>query len=176
MPIKYGEIFVKHNTDNLWTNAVFWFGYDEQTVSEDSTIIVKFDDDDVQEISSELCGANNIKFNAHISINKDDKEYMYFKREPMKRHNSTLSLYFCGIFKNYKMYDYNNNLASYFNCIYYKYKIANPVKKIDVFAILRVKSSVSSPRYQVAYDSDDFSKEELLYLINCIFRDTNIQI
>jgi hypothetical protein len=35
---------------------------------------------------------------------------------------------------------------------------------MNVFAILRVKSSVSSPRYQVA---DDFSKEEILYNLYC---------
>jgi hypothetical protein len=178
MTIKYGEIYVKHNTENLWTSTVFWLGYDEQTVSEDSTIIVKFDDGDVQEVSNELFETNNkIKIGQYITITNDSKEHMYFKRDPKKNPNGTQELFFGGIFKNYKNYDANNNIGSYSNCIYYKHKLVDTskVKKMDVFAILRVKSSVSSPIYQVAYDSDDFSKEAILYLINCIFRDKPTQ-
>ena len=169
MPIKYGEIYVKHNTENFWTNMVFWFGYDEQTVSEDSTIIVKFDDGDVQEVSNELFETNDkIKISQYITIKNDSKKHHYFKRHSKTNSDGAQELFFGNIFKNYKNYDVNNNIASYSNCIYYKHKVVdtNTVKKMDVFAILRVKSSVSSPRYQVAYDSDEFSKEAILYLIN----------
>jgi hypothetical protein len=177
MPIKYGEIYVKHNTENLWTNVVFWFGYDEQSVSEESTIIVKFDDGDVQEVSNKLFETNyNIKISECITIKNDVKEHVYFKRDPKKNSDGTQSLVFGNIFKNYTNYDANNNIASYFNCIYYKHKLLDSrVKKMDVFTIVRIKSNVSSPRYQIAYDSDDFSKDSIMYLINCIFRDKPTQ-
>lgn len=172
MPTKYGEIYVKHNTENLWTSTVFWLGYDEQIVSDDSTIIVKFDDGDVQEVSNELYESNDkIKISQYITIKNDSKEHMYFKRDPKTNPDGTQQLFFGNIFKNYELYDNNNNISSYFNCIYYKHKVVDTkAKKMDVFAILRVKSSVSSPRYQIAYDSDDFTKESILYIINCIFR------
>jgi hypothetical protein len=178
MTIKYGEIYVKHNTENLWTSTVFWLGYDEQTVSEDSTIIVKFDDGDVQEVSNELFDTNNkIKIGQSITITNDSKEHMYFKRDPKKNPDGTQEICVGGIFQNYKNYDFENSIGSYLNCIYYKFELFEytKLKKMDVFAILRVKSSVSSPRYQVAYDSDEFSKETILHLINCIFRDKPTQ-
>ena len=173
MPIKYGEIFVKHNTENLWTNTVFWFGYDEQTVSEDSTIIVKFDDGDVQEVSNDLFETNDkIEISEYMIIKNDSERHKYFKRNPKKESDGTTSLSVGGIFKNYNNFNLDNSIASYFNYVYYKFKFVDTeLKKIDVFAVLRIKSSVSSPKYQVAYNSDDFSKEEILYLINCIFRD-----
>lgn len=177
MPIKYGEIFIKHNTENLWTSTVFWIGYDEQTVSEDSIIIVKFDDGDVQEVSNELFETNDkIKIRQYITIKNDDKkDNYYFKQDPTTKPDGTQGLFFGYIFKNYKNYDINNSIGSYFNCIYYKDKLVYTSKVKNIFAILRVKSSVSSPIYQVAYDSDDFSKESILYLINCIFRDKTTQ-
>jgi hypothetical protein len=177
MTIKYGEIYVKHNTENLWTNMVFWVSHREQTVSEDSTIVVKFDDGDVQEISNELFGTNDkIEIGKNFIIKHDNAEHTYFKQNPEKESDGTRTLCFRGIFKNYKIYDSNNNIASYYNSIYYKHKLVDTtVKKMDVFAILRVKSSVSSPIYKIAYDSDDLSKEEILYIINCIFRDKTTQ-
>lgn len=180
MPIKYGEIYIKHNTENLWTNAVFWIGYDEQTVSDDSTIIVKFEDGDVQEVSNELFGTNdNIEIGKNCIIKHDNAEHTYFKQNPLKNSDGTISLYFGGIFKKYKNYDTINNIASYSNCIYYKHKFVDDkddgVKKMFVFAILRVKSCLTSPRYQIAYNSEYLSKEEILYIINCIFRDKTTQ-
>jgi hypothetical protein len=180
MTIKYGEIYAKHNTENLWTSTVFWFGYDEQTVSEDSIIIVKFADGDVQEVSKKSSHAvdKNIEFKNYeyiipsiFSIKRGDRDSLYFKLEPKINNDGIHTLVFQNIFKNYEHYDSNNNITSYFNCIYYRHKAVDCiVKKENVFSILRVKSSISSPRYQIAYDSDDFSKEEIQALINRIFR------
>jgi hypothetical protein len=196
MPIKYGEIFIKHNTNNLWANAVFWFGYDEQPVSEDSTIIVKFDDDDIQEVSNKSTNVN-FEFNndtyyiptivtikrkcRDIDIYINDK---YFRIEPKINNDGKRKLVFRNIFKNYEHYNSNNTVASYFNCIYSKVKVIESekvveserkaavftVKEVEVFSVVRIKSSISSPRYQIAYDSNEFSKDELLVLINYIFR------
>jgi hypothetical protein len=180
MTIKYGEIFVKHNVENVWTSTIFWLGYDEQIVSEDSTIIVKFEDGDIQEVSNELSSDKIVKIEfcvngaynppSYFIIKCDDKEHMYFTRKP-KDKNGEYGLSFKDIFTNYEHYDDNNNLPSYFNCIYFKNKLVDTtVKEMDVFAILRIKSNVSSPRYQIVYDSDHFSKDIILYLINYIFR------
>jgi hypothetical protein len=184
MTIKYCEVFVKHNTENLWTSTIFWLGYDEQIVLEDSTIIVNFDDD-IREVSNKSPEPNfKIEFNAqdngyntpsHITFRYDNidkvKDKFYFNKKPNKNNDGTHTLLFNGMFKNYEHYKVNNNIPSYFNCIYYKYKFVDSIlKKINVFSILRIKSSILSPRYQIAYDSDEFSKDELLYLINIIFR------
>lgn len=98
MPIKYGEIYVKHNTENLWNSTVFWtvfwLGYDEQAVSEDSTIIVKFDDGDVQEVSNkssdeivktEFCVNDTYNPPSNFIIKRDDKEHSYFMRNQKEK-------------------------------------------------------------------------------------------
>jgi hypothetical protein len=178
MPIKYVEIFIKHNTENLWTNAVFWFGYDEQPVSKNSTIIVKFDDDDVQEVYNKSTNSDvNFEFTNDkyfiptiFTIKRKDNNNIYFRIDPKINNDGKQTLVFRNIFKKYEHYNCNNNMASYFNCIYYRNKLVESVKKVEVFSVVRIKSSISSPRYQIAYDSNEFSKDELLVLINYIFR------
>jgi hypothetical protein len=62
---------------------------------------------------------------------------------------------------------YDNNLImnSKYNCIYNCYKHKFP----DVFGIIKIKSTELMPRFQFAYDSDEFTKEEIIYLIYTIF-------
>lgn len=77
-----------------------------------------------------------------------------------------MSLSFKPVFKNCQYYDVNDRNSSYFNCIYYKDKMTNgTLQKINVFAIMKTKSSVSSPIYNIAYDSDEFSKDDVLSII-----------
>ena len=174
MKVKYGEIFVKHNTEDLWTNASLWLGYDEETInSEDTTIIVEFDDKDIREVSNKSTNSNvNIEFkNDKYIIKRGDKDNVYFAEEPHIGTYGKRSLGVGKIFKNYKYYDAANGIASSFTCIYCKHNVVDGiVKKLLGFSLIRIKSSISSPRYQMAYNSDEFSKDEILCLINCIFR------
>lgn len=171
MNVKYGEIFIKHNTENLWTNAVFWFGYDEQPVSEDSSIIVEFEDKDIHEVSNKSTKLDVNSKNQCFTIKRRDKDTIYFAEKPHIGTYGKRSLDVGTIFKNYKHYDSTENTASYYTCIYYRNNDVDGILKKHLgFSIIRIKSSISSPRYQIAYNSDELSKDEILCLINCIFK------
>ena len=56
--------------------------------------------------------------------------------------------------------------SSCFNCIYYCTKDGTK----NVFSILKLYSNIAKPRFLLAYDSDEFNKDEVIYLVNCIFK------
>ena len=58
------------------------------------------------------------------------------------------------------------NIKSVYNSIYYCYR---DLTKQEIFGIIRIKSNGYMPRFQFAYDSDEFTKEEIVYLIHHIF-------
>ena len=57
-------------------------------------------------------------------------------------------------------------VSSCFNCIYYCHKYGTQ----NVFSILKLYSNEDKPRFLLAYDSDEFNKDEVIYLVNCIFK------
>jgi hypothetical protein len=59
------------------------------------------------------------------------------------------------------------NTESKYNC----YKELKP----EIFGIIRIKSNEYMPRFQFAYDSDEFTKEEIVYLIHYILNQSNLQ-
>ena len=65
------------------------------------------------------------------------------------------------------------SIPSCYNGIYYCYK-SN--EKPEIFGIIRIKSNEYMPRYQFAYDDEEITKEEVIYLINYIFncKDDNL--
>lgn len=174
--IKYGEIFIIHNLENILTNLYFFIGYDELYVSEESTIIIQFDDEEIHNTNDKLC---DVRFrynhdNTHLpSSFKTYNNTRYFKKE-CKIIDDKPSLNFNSLFHQFKKYDTNNNISSYFNGIYFRpQSINNKMSKIDKFGIVRVKSSSSSPMYHFAYDSSEFSKDQLINIINSMFRKKN---
>lgn len=175
MKVKYCEIFVKHNIEDLWTNATLWFGYDEETIiSKDTTIVVQFDDEDIHDISNT---SNNLDVSwkgiapPRFTIKRDDKHTMYFKVEPYTKKNGQKTLDILNIFEKYKKYNRDNTCASDFTCLYCTYKQHDDVdKKKLAFSLIRIQSSISTPRYQMAYNSLEFNKDEIMGLINCIFK------
>lgn len=65
---------------------------------------------------------------------------------------------------DYKKHRTTIKEESIYNCIYYVLK-----DKIDVLAILRIKSSDTKPRFLLAYDDEYFEKEYIIYFVNYIF-------
>jgi hypothetical protein len=74
---------------------------------------------------------------------------------------------FSNFFNNYTKYSNQNLVVSKYNSIYYNY---NNLGESQIFGIVGLKSSESKPRFQFAYDSDEFTKEEIIYIINYIFK------
>jgi hypothetical protein len=176
MNIKYCEITIIHNYEDNWVNNIKnWLGYELFNI-ENSDIILLFDDDTIYDVSKNL---KDFDFQFFVSRNSNDilpiyfknkksKIYtpIYFKTTPFEDENN-LTLNFSELFKFYDKYKQYKVVPSIYNCIYFCYKNIN---KPDVFSIVKTYSNEDKPRFLLAYDSEEFDKETIIYLINCIFK------
>ena len=173
--IKYGEISVIHNVDSILTNLYFFFGYDEQYVSKESSIIIKFDEGESHNINNRVYDCRfryNYKSTYLPSSFKTNGNLVYFKK--CKNNDDTLDSQFTELFEQSEKYDITTNLSSYFNGIYFRHQSINgKITKVKKFGIVRLKSGIYSPIYKFAYDSSEFSKDHIIFIINNIFRRNN---
>lgn len=177
MSIKYGEFAVIHNKEE---ESIFTYIYrewfdNEVKADKSSQIVILFEDGEICEINDKLKDFH-YKFLDDSTMptpryfdkkTTNEKEYkkIYFKKDT-EIINGIRQLNLTSLFKNYSKYAKENAIASAYNSIYYHHKNSD---KPDIFGIVRIKSSESKPRFQFAYNSDEFSKEEVIYLINYIF-------
>jgi hypothetical protein len=184
MPIKYGDLTIIHKeTENVFTTLRTWLGY-EKYATKESKLIFLFDDGEVYDVEDKLKDFkykfSPICFGFYYPIyfektecEKDEKETktkhnynrIYFFKKPLVE-NKKSRLDFKPLFSSYTKYDHALKEPSIYNCIYYCHK---SVDKPNIFGIIRIKSSESMPRFQFAYDTEEFTKEEIIYLINYIF-------
>lgn len=182
MPIKYGDLTIIYNQEDapIITSLLIWMGYEDNPPI-NSKYIFLFDD-------GEICDSNNFKdlnykflhhkfLNGFLSsipipryfIKPTEEKETYFYKDLVKEDNHNCLLDFNELFSLYSKYDFCVNINSVHNVIYYRYK---QLEKQDVFGIIRIKSSGYMPRFQFAYDSDEFTKEEIIYIIRHIFYPT----
>jgi hypothetical protein len=166
MPIKYGDLTIIYNEQ--YTIFSF-FGYKE------SKLIFLFEDDTICEVDDKIKNIH-FKFNESYpnqlptSFEKDvigeDNKKIYCKTNPSVHTSGVLYMPLAPFFG--KKYDKSitRYIASNYNGTYYNHKLDSNIK---VFGILRIESSDNMPRYRFAYDSEEFTKEEVMYLINRIF-------
>jgi len=180
MPIQYGEFTIIHNEEeeNL-VKSIFrtWLGYEFQAI-QTSQIVILFEDGEICEINDKFKDFNYKFLDDNTSatpyhfdknkLNKEKYERTYFKKSPTRDNDGNLRLDFHHLFESYTKYVKLNTTASKYNFIYYI--IDTSQKNPEVFGVIRIKSSESKPRFQFAYDSEHFSKEEVIYLINYIFK------
>ena len=168
MPICYGDLTIIYDQSNPFTNFLVWLQA-EFIPHYNCKCILLFD-------TGEICDTDtktdfNFKF-----LNRGDRVLPSYFDKNTDSYNTT---YFCKktndipidptqLFSSYSKY--NSFIPSDYNGIYYCYKnLGNP----DVFGLIRIKSNANMPRYQFAYDSDEFTRDELIYLIHSIFNPTN---
>lgn len=173
MPIQYGEITIIHNEeDEGFINSIFrtWLNYEFKPNS-NSQIVILFEDGEICDINDKLKDFEYKFLNSSTSrtpgyFEKKNKK-IYFKKSPITNDKGEERLKFTDLFKSYSKYSQFNLRPSTYNCIYYHNINCN---KPEVFGVVRLKSSENKPRFQFAYDNDEFSKEEVIYLINYIFK------
>jgi hypothetical protein len=171
MSIKYGELTIVHNKEEtgIFTNLSLWFG-NEISIKKESNFVFLFEDGEIYDTEKNLKDFNfkfsvsNIQ-NLPIYFDKNDKK-TYFYKKPIIENNH-YKLDFKKIFSSYSKFNTSTNLPSIYNCIYYFHKSSETP---EAFGIIRIKSNEYMPRFQFAYDSEEFTKEEFIYLINYIFR------
>lgn len=155
MPIKYGDLTIVY-TPQTW---IEWLN--QETIQEDQYVFL-FEDNEICELKDKYV---DLKFKFLIS-SFDSRLPSYFE----KPTENNLHVYFkCDtsmdtIFSAYSKNDLS--VPSQYNGIYYCHKNMLP----EVFGIKRIKSTENMPRYQIAYDTDEFTKEELIYILYSIFK------
>lgn len=174
MPIKYAEITTIFNLEketmmNYFNRLLLM---NENQTNENDTIIISFEENEVICDVKKEC-LNNSKvmmtmgpkfFDLPLYFGMKDNNDKTFFSKPPQECNGTRKLNFNPIFANYKKHRTTKKEESIYNCIYYVLK-----NKIDVLAILRIKSSNTKPRFLLAYDDEYFKKEYIIYFVNYIF-------
>jgi len=102
---------------------------------------------------------------------KESKERRIYFHKGMDVKASTSLLDFNQLFKSYSKFKCDMNILSEYNGIYYCYKssLNSTTNQPEIFGLISIKSTEQMPRFQFAYDSDEFTKEEIVYLIHHIF-------
>lgn len=177
MTTKYGECTIIYNQEqSIITRLLVWLK-DEEHAQKNCNYIFLFDDGEICEYDDKIINFNFKFCNSLLStmplyfeknINKETKKQVYFYKETT--HNCLLD--FNQLFSLYSKYDYRLNITSGYNGIYYCHK--NSLKP-EIFGLIRIKSNEYMPRFQFAYDSDEFTKEEIVYLIYTIFNPMYLQ-
>lgn len=173
MPIKYGELTIVYKDQTLFTNLLIWLNY-EVKPPVNSKYIFLFEDGEINEYDDKIKNFNFDFFNNIFpamplyfekrKINKYDNN-IYFYKKPIKKNN-IYTLNVNKLFNLYSKYDKQIIIPSKYNVIYYCHKSE---EEPEVFGIIHIKSNEYMPRFQFAYDSDEFTKEEIVYLIYNIF-------
>jgi hypothetical protein len=124
MPIKYGELTIIYNKENILTNLLTWLIYDDKPQNNTKYIFL-FDD-------GEICDSNDKFQDLHFKFCDGFKSVMplYFEKT-RKNQDSRRSTYFYKIpeeksvldlnrlFRLYSKYDQCLNIESQYNSIYY---------------------------------------------------------
>jgi hypothetical protein len=170
MTIKYGELtIIKNDEQTILSSLLYWitskkseyiFLFDDGTICDyDDKIHVDLDFEFLNRVYSVLPAYFEKKIN-----DNNQRLRVYFDKK-INTESSDSLLHFNQLFSSYLKYKSEMNILSKYNCIYYCHKSL----KTEIFGLLRIKSSEQMPRYQFAYDSDEFTKEEIIYLIHYIF-------
>jgi hypothetical protein len=161
MSIKYGELTIIYKKQITIGPFLTWLNV-EYPNKEDQYIFL-FDD-------GEICELNDKKIDFNFEFFRLNNDLPRYFKKP-----KTTPFYFRYFIKNNPNLDklfntYSKNdlcIHSIYNGIYFSFK---HTLKPEVFGIKRIKSSDTMPRYQFAYDTDDFTKEETMYILHSILK------
>jgi len=193
MTIKYGELtIIKDKEQTTISSLLNWITNEEYKVKK-SKYIFLFDDGKICDAEDKLLENFNFRFLNDINLNlipfsftnsiryklpiyfeiksKESKTSRIYFHKGMDVKTSHSLLDFNQLFISYSKFKCDMNILSEYNCIYYCYKflLNSETNKPEIFGLIRIKSTDQMPRFQFAYDSDEFTKEEIVYLIHHIF-------
>jgi len=160
MPIHYGDLTIVYNP--ILQTWVEWIK--GETNQKDQQYVFLFEDNEICELKDKYVNLN-FEF-LFPSFNTCYLPLYFQKPKPtdgvyFKDYTPNLEMIFSAYSKN------DLSIPSPYNGIYYCHKKS---LKPEVFGIKRIKSTENMPRYQFAYDTDEFTKDEMVYLLYSIFK------
>ena len=160
--MNYCEITII-NKEGLFNRLERLFGY-EQIFSESATIDLVFEDDNGNIYIKEFK-----EFNYEFLVGIVSNLPLHFKKNGNQIYFKKTELDFTQLFANHEKIVKNKMIKSNYNCVYYSYI---NFEQIDVFSIVKIASPESTTqRFILAYHLDEFSKDEINYIVECIFKD-----
>lgn len=165
MPIKYAEITIIINLKKepmiKYLNRLI---SNENSMDDNDTILVVFDtDESICEINNETTNKSLVWGSYGPGVITPNYFYMknslFVKTRSVYDINGFQTLNFKSIFSNSKKNLSMQKVASIYNVIYE-----------DVLYMVKIQSSSEMPRFLLAYDDSYFERDDIIYFVNCIFK------
>ncbi len=187
--MKYGELTIIYDNDtqtDIFSKLVSWLNDIYNPIAE---YIFLFEDGEIYKKHDNIKDFVNFNYIYTNGIFTDKlpsvirKQYnsnnindiIWFYKTPIKindnENDKSYTLNFKNLFAGYNKYHISIRSESIYNCIYYKHKYDTKegIIKPDIFGIMHIKSNKYKPRFIYAYDSNEYTKEEVMYLIIKLF-------
>lgn len=177
--MKTAEVTIIKDISNrsFYFSTLIFFGVNEEQIvdEENDTMLISFEDEggvpfDTKYKYKDLYYRFDIDFNNLATPGSANLNYI------KKNISEDQDIYYVMKGRNYldeeKFHDTLSELAIYYN----KHYILSPFNmwlnssiKGDVFYVLRTYSTRSKPKYLIVYDSETFTKEEVIYFVRNYF-------
>ena len=174
MEYKYGEVTVFYNNSDLITDLLNWFNGNNE-IDNDKKFIFIFSGvnggsggSGVSREEELIEGLNSFEIhtttkNLKYKFKRDYlNDIMWFEKFSHTYFKNRKFINFNTMFSNYLKFNSCVIEESKHNNIYHRNEY---LSNKDKFAIIRIKSSKNTERYYFSYDSNDFTKEEIVCLI-----------
>jgi hypothetical protein len=171
MPIKYAELNIIRNLEeeSMFSYLKRIMG-NENNVSDDDTLIISFDNDDIVcDVKKEYVDKQyefglsiyHSSFPNWFDTNKQNNNFFILKQPNFVNGNRTLN--FKNIFNKNKKFLASKQYSSVFNGIY-------TYNGDEVFSIVKNSLNDIKPIYLIAYDDIYFERSDVVYLVSQTFR------
>jgi len=164
--MKYAEITVilNLNEESIFYRITRFLGHENQT-NETDTLILLFGDGTICDVKKEYIdkkftlGPLGFQGTGPLHFTPPGKATFFSKT--YTNANGVKKMNFNHIFSCNPTYFAYEKDSSIFNMIYQT--------GVEVFAIVKIVSSETSPRYLLAYEEEFFNKDDIIYLVNQVF-------
>jgi len=179
MPIRYAEITIIKNLKE--ESMLRYFNRtllgNENSINDNDTIIILFDDETIYDtkpphlnkpFSMGIPSSSFYGYPIYFEI-KDNNECFFLQRPSIIHELPKLN--FNLIFSNNPKFSISIKEPSIYNIIYYTILNKNKNRgEHEAFAIVKIKSNEEKPRFLLAYDEENFNKNDIIYFVNYIFK------
>ena len=167
MPIQYAEIFITVKEETYSNYFKRLIGIENGFFSNEDTIILSFNN---EEFVCDARDANHMKIVSGTRYtNSIFPTYFYLENKSFhitkpETVDGLLKINFSSIFANNPKYVKKDADGSIYNVKY------QTIEEVDVFSIVKMKSSNKNPRFIMAYDDQWFNRENLMVLVNLLLK------
>lgn len=173
--LKYAEVTIIKNVENsTFLNSYYRFiGIDSERIidKEKDIILMTFEGEPPFDTKDRYV---DLKFHIEPLLSDSKIGYMMNKEDPVVYHSKTPRIYSDGtlrldfnrIHKENPVYNNKDIQTSCYNTIFYRNVSGKPT---DVLFIARLNSSITMPRYVIAYDETLITKLQVIYVIRNMF-------